>query len=873
MPGEDDLLRIINAPAEVAELEKVQVKLMQMLETIKQFSGFSLVTKTTAGTAEFRSQSTLLTEAMAKMKLLEEELEKIRSTNSKNQKERTDQEIAETQRKAQATRTRVAEIRSEEDAYRKLTNEYNKAAQSAKILAAQYGVNSNEARAAARSATELSEKIQLINKAAGDSRSGVGRYTQSLKEGFRDIVSQAAQMVSAFYLVQKSFDFIKDSVKEFMSAQDSAARLRNTLNNMGRDRDLEELNKASEDLAKSLGTVATKDVQETFQKLAIYGKLSKNEMLELVPVIADFAAKQRVDMPEATSVITKALEGNVRGLKEYGINVKEGKDATERFKIIMDELAPRVHGAAKAFGDELAGSMKKTEIATEELKVKIGSEFAPVVDGLWKSILQGVEGLPQMVRSVSNAFASINEAILETWVKTKAIFGFDGDLKNLQKLQEAQKNKEQGNKTYAQAQEEAESFRKKAATETIDQQKKELEMQQALLKSDLERYNLLKASGKLHTDEGQRANDELLKSISIVNALRSQLASSSDNSPFFKRVQAAGGGVKAPSLPGNVNQSFDVQRDFNDFNVTANRESGLDQGDTSKFGAAPSAGQFSLSDAANKNIEDLAAKQAEIKKKMAAAEVELAKKTEDTIASFVKARYENELNAIQKNIDANDRAKEKETAAIQSSTLSNQEKAAAEINLNAQVEAKNEALRRKQKEVKIQEAKFDRDKAIFDIIASTAAGVMKASPVVPLMALIAATGAVELAGVIAKPIPTYRKGGIQKESGPMIVHPGELMVSPSGQLSMTPNAPETLTFGAKGTKIIPAHEVNQMNIHSMIRKLNYLETKADRSDEILNVLKEGNIIQNRALNKKTPIHIHNHFNPGFEAHIDKAVRN
>ncbi len=326
-----------------------------MKEEIKNFSGISLFTKSTNGAADFRTQATALTEALARIKAMEEELDKIRTSNATKQKARTDQEIADTQKKAEATRGRVADLRAEENAYKNLTNEYRNAANSAKILAAQYGVNSKEAQAAARSATELSEKIQTINKAAGDSRSGVGRYTQSIKEGFKDIVSQAAQMVGAFYLVQKAFDFVKDSVKEFMAAQDSAARLRNTLNNMGRDRDLEELNQASEDLAKSLGTIATKDVQETFSKLAIYGKLSKQEMLELVPVIADFAAKQRIDLPEATGVITKALEGNVRGLKEYGINVKDGKDATERFAIIMDQLAPRVHGAAKAFGEELAG--------------------------------------------------------------------------------------------------------------------------------------------------------------------------------------------------------------------------------------------------------------------------------------------------------------------------------------------------------------------------------------------------------------------------------------------------------------------------------------------------------------------------------------
>ena len=117
---------------EIAELEKVQAKLIEMKEQIKNFSGISLFTKSTNGAADFRTQATAITEALARIKTLEEELDKIRSVNTTKQKARTDQEIADTQRKSQATRSRVADIRAEEDAYKNLTNEYNKASQAVK---------------------------------------------------------------------------------------------------------------------------------------------------------------------------------------------------------------------------------------------------------------------------------------------------------------------------------------------------------------------------------------------------------------------------------------------------------------------------------------------------------------------------------------------------------------------------------------------------------------------------------------------------------------------------------------------------------------------------------------------------------------------
>lgn len=998
MPGSDDLLRIIDAPLEVAELNKVQAKLMEMLETIKQFSGFSLITKTTSGAAEFRSQSTLLTEAMAKMKVMEEQLEAMRSANASKQKARTDQEIADTQRKAQATRVRVADIRAEEDAYKRLTNEYNHAATAAKQLAAQYGIHSTQARAAAKEANNLSEQIQNINKAAGDSRSGVGRYTQ----GIKDFVGQAAQMFGALYLIQKGFSFIKESVKDFINAEDSAARLNNILHNLGREDVLNELNKEAGKLAESLGTVAKKDVTETFQKLIVYGKLTKNQILELTPVIADFAAQQRTTLPEATDIITKALEGNARGLKQYGINIKEGHDASERFAIIMDQLKPKVDGMAKAFGDTLAGGMKKSEIATEELKVKIGEEFAPAIAKVEEAILTGVKGIPEMVSSFKQGFVELIDNAKQAWFSVKAIFGSPADLAefNIQKA-DAQRVLE-SSKQMQNAREYAESFRAEAAKKSISDQEKNLAIQKQLMKSDVERYTLLKARGQLETQDGKYAIDQALKSISIVNALRAQLTSSKDASVLGSSDPNAGGdnGKKeAAALAKKRAAMLEFEVEYQKIladetnNTTASRiqaykkineleakqdlsledrfKNEVDQiGRLAKIRSDALHSDEILSAANAKELESIAAAHfkamAELQKEAIAkqlayledaknvellandrdfmsgkitkeehgkkgdkinsdaqeaklrdnvsnqtpgsdayvkAELDLStfltnKKiadndkvtskrnenidkalkyeqlAENTISSFIRARYENELNAIQKNIDANNKAKEKETAAIQNSTLSIQEKAAAEINLNASVNAKNEILQRQQRDVKIREAKFDRDKSIFDIIANTAAGVMKASPLIPLMALIAGTGAVELAGVIAKPIPTYAEGTENHPGGPMIVGEKgpEMRVDPSGKISMTPGIP-TLTFGPKGTKIIPSDELSPLNIPYLISKINYLETRTDRSEEILQALKEANIIQIRAMNKKQPIHIHNHFNPGFTDHINKAVRN
>ncbi len=71
--------------------------------------------------------------------------------------------------------------------------------------------------------------------------------------------------------------------------------------------------------------------------------------------------------------------------------------------------------------------------------------------------------------------------------------------------------------------------------------------------------------------------------------------------------------------------------------------------------------------------------------------------------------------------------------------------------INAKYDKENAALKTKQ-------AQADKAQAIFGIIINTALGVVKASPVIPLMALVAALGAVQLAVVAARPLPKFARG-------------------------------------------------------------------------------------------------------------------
>lgn len=1027
MPGSEDTIRILDSSLEKSEVQAILAALIPLEEKIKTFSGVSLFTKNTTGASEFRQQSQLIIDMQTKMKAMEEQLDSIRAGNHRAQKVRTDDEIRETEKLRIANKTRVDNIKAEGSAYQQLALQYREAAAQAKNLAVQYGSTSNQAIAAAKHANELGNRLKSIDASVGQHTRNVGEYGKawekfgisfkglgpffgSIKESISGFAEQFIIAGAAFKVFEGTIDFVKDSVKEFESAEQATAKFNNILKNLGREDAIEGLNKEAEKLSEQFGIIAKKDVTNIFQKLITQGKLTENQIKELTPVIINFAAKTGQSFDDSASIIIKSLEGNNRGLKEFGINIKDGHDAVERFGIIMDQLKPRVDGAADAFGTTLAGSIKKTDVAIEELKVQIGEEFAPALKKGEAALLSFVKNIPDIVDKINDKFDSfilkIKEAgagflYLASFGKINAFKGLVEEAEAKERELETAKEQRSLDQVHEEA---ADRVIKKGAAAT----KEEIAAQKDLLQAQIKKQELAKAGGQTFgvgllirdqdikntkdylklleeglkglqdkrilgfgaDDKKKTGNDDemerqlqreidywkkLADEVNNTNASRvhaykmiEELEAKqhvSEDERMAARVEQIGrlAKIKYDSAHLDVELAAANNKEIEAMEVlhlkamadlaklalanqkayledAANAEHSANDKDflsgkidakthaKNKAGIDYNASKALLTDAstnadkllsanpndaslqeqasrARMNLYDLEVqhkmeKEANLaaqKKHFSDLEMQAAQEVGNTIKAFVEGSYERQLNAIQKQIDKNNELKEKETQSIATSTLSLQEKASAQILLDAKVNASNEALQRRQRDIKIKEAQFDRAAAILQITEQAAIAAVSALKI-PIYGeaeaiAIGVIAAAQIASILAKHIPTYKIGGTQKEDGPMIVHPGEMRVDPDGKVSMTPNAPATLTYGKKGTKIIPADEVNRMMLSDMMKMT--VREYDNRKDlqEIKEAIQEGTMAQIRAMGKKQPIHIHNHFNPGFNDHINAAVRN
>lgn len=147
-----------------------------------------------------------------------------------------------------------------------------------------------------------------------------------------------------------------------------------------------------------------------------------------------------------------------------------------------------------------------------------------------------------------------------------------------------------------------------------------------------------------------------------------------------------------------------------------------------------------------------------------------------------------------------------------------------------QAEARKEAIRQKseerEKEIATKQAKIKKQQSIFNIIVDTATAIMAAwsyGPIVGaiLTALIAATSAVQLATVMAEPIPQYAKGTQDHPGGLAVVGDAgrsEIVRTPGGGLYQTPST-DTLVNLPKHSVVYPSVEAAMKDIDAITPRL------------------------------------------------------
>ena len=184
------------------------------------------------------------------------------------------------------------------------------------------------------------------------------------------------------------------------------------------------------------------------------------------------------------------------------------------------------------------------------------------------------------------------------------------------------------------------------------------------------------------------------------------------------------------------------------------------------------------------------------------------------------AIFDRKISEIEKEQEANEKSGEEEIERIEKlaekGAITTEEAEERKRVAEKKTAAKNKELEKQKADLQTRQAKFDKANNIMQTIMNTAAGIMKTiaevglPAAIPFIATTSALGAIQLATIIAQPIPKYAKGTDNHPGGLAIVGDGgkhEAVVTDRGAY-ITPNVP-TLIDLPRRAKVIPDVDIER----------------------------------------------------------------
>lgn len=206
--------------------------------------------------------------------------------------------------------------------------------------------------------------------------------------------------------------------------------------------------------------------------------------------------------------------------------------------------------------------------------------------------------------------------------------------------------------------------------------------------------------------------------------------------------------------------------------------------------------------------EEYHAKEIEAITKLNDLKKQLAVESVETFNALINGQFDAEANRIQQAMDDLDKRKEKEIEVAEATIQNKQERESAILRIEKKAQVEREQLERRQRQIDLDRARFEKASNIAQIISTTALAIIKAfkdytgPQAFPIAAAIGTIGALQLARAIAAPLPKFAEGTDDAPGGLSWVgdaYRKELVITPQGQVMQTPSVPTVMN--------IPKHSI------------------------------------------------------------------
>jgi hypothetical protein len=214
------------------------------------------------------------------------------------------------------------------------------------------------------------------------------------------------------------------SVKAAAEAEKSTQALRGQLKSLGMSGDVERLQNQFTQLATTLGV----DDEAASRAFTTILKLtgSSTKAMEGLNLALDLSANTGfVDLEKQAMTVARAMNGNTRLFKQFGITVDENTTKQEALAIV----SKRVQGQAESFGSSATGSFQRFNEAVENLRENIGGPLVIAlanVAGKVAAFVNSLSAKPTLdakirliVGSITDAGGRVYRDLITWWTTTQ----------------------------------------------------------------------------------------------------------------------------------------------------------------------------------------------------------------------------------------------------------------------------------------------------------------------------------------------------------------------------------------------------------------------------------------------------------------------
>lgn len=271
-----------------------------------------------------------------------------------------------------------------------------------------------------RSASKTMRKVGDEAEDVGKTFKGMGTLvTAGLAVAGAAVISFGASSVQAYAEAEEAQKRLEYAFEKFPALADS---------------NIEAFRKLNTEIARK--TKYDDDAIATGQAVLAQFNLTGQQILELTPILADYASMTGKDMPTAAEDLGKAMLGNAKALKEVGIKYQSTGDAAADFTNIFGLMQEKVGGFAEKEGDTAAGKLEIIKNQFGEMQEAVGEKLlGPLSDVMDELMDSGaVEDLGTALGDVVQAFSDLEKKTGFFSDFIEEMSHFDHMVKDFQKL-------------------------------------------------------------------------------------------------------------------------------------------------------------------------------------------------------------------------------------------------------------------------------------------------------------------------------------------------------------------------------------------------------------------------------------------------------